>query len=153
MKKWMMIAALITAFTFSQNANAQLPVKMGPRAGVNIGDGGDYFVGGHIEVSLPVLPLTFVPNAEYFIVDNATSINTGADVQYTFIGVGVAKLVAGGGYTFNYTKPKGSDSVTDSGFNLQFGAKASLGVSAFGLIRATNIGGNWTKAMVLGVTF
>ncbi|HMV26977.1 MAG TPA: hypothetical protein PLH27_05715 [bacterium] len=153
MKKWMMIAALITAFTFSQNANAQLPVKMGPRAGVNIGDGGDYFVGGHIEVSLPVLPLTFVPNAEYVFVDNATSINTGADVQYTFIGVGVAKLVAGGGYTLNYNKPKGSDSATDSGFNLQFGAKASLGVSAFGLIRATNIGGNWTKAMVLGVTF
>ncbi len=142
----------------SVSASAQ--IKFGVRGGINAGDGSDPFVGAQAEVSLPLLPITFVPNTEYYFVKNATSANVNLDVQYTIISVGIAKIMAGGGYSFGYIKPdkisgfKAPDAQTDSGFNIQAGAKASLGLNVFGLLRMTKIGsGDFVKSLVIGTSF
>ncbi len=148
---------LLTLLLAGLSIHAQ--VKFGLRGGTNLNQGNDPFVGAQAELTLPVLPLAFVPNAEYYFVKDVTSVNINADGQYTIVSVGLAKVFAGAGLSMSYVDPDKIGGIdpkakTKSGFNIQAGAKVNFGINAFGLLRSTKISGNdMTHAIVVGISF
>lgn len=152
----MSLTAVLTLIMLSSSSFAQIGLKFGPRVGTETKDG-NAFAGAQLEAR--ILMITLAPNVEYFFVKDAKRYDVGLDAQYTVIGVGVAKLFAGAGYTMSlYDADKaGIDNPkaeTNSGFNIQFGGKAGLGgFEVFALAKYMRIGGVNDNALVAGMNF
>ncbi len=155
MKKtlWVLLATFVMGVVVTDAATAQLPV--GIAAGVRVGtdtEDNNFLAGGQVELKVPFI--TVVPNYEYTFIKDVTNHRLNVDLQYTVLGVGIAKLFAGGGYVMNTAKPKGGDSVSESGFNVQVGGKAGLSkIDVFALARYNKIKKADSFALVAGVNF
>ncbi len=154
MKRFTVVMLFILMVTSS--AFAQIGLKVGPRVGTETKDG-NFFAGAQAE--LKVLMITLAPNVEYYFIDDAKRYDLNLDGQYTVFGVGVAKLFAGAGFTMSiYDADKvglvDPKSVTNNGFNVQFGGKAGLaGFEVFALAKYMNIDGKGNQALVAGLNF
>lgn len=155
MKKtfWMLVASLVMGVVVTNATMAQLPV--GIAAGVRVGtdtENNDFLAGGQVELKIPFF--TVVPNYEYTFIKDVTNHRLNVDLQYTVLGIGIAKLFAGGGYVMNTAKPKGGDSVSENGFNVQVGGKAGLSkIDVFALARYNKIKKADSFALVAGINF
>jgi hypothetical protein len=133
--------------------HAQLPIGLsfGARGGLETKES-DFLVGGQVELKAPFI--TIVPSYERILIKDVATNRINIDLQYTVFSLAVAKLFAGGGYVINSAKPKGLDSVSENGFNLQVGGKAGLSkLGVFGLARYTKIEKETSIALVAGVNF
>lgn len=149
-----MLFAVLTLTAFSSNSFAQIGLKVGPRVGTETKDG-NLFAGAQVEAS--ILMFTVVPNIEYVFVKDAKQYNINLDGQYTLMGVGVAKIFAGAGYTISiFDADKNSldnpKAETNNGFNVQVGGKAGLGgFEVFALAKYMRINGVNNNALVAGL--
>lgn len=158
MKRFTIVSAavLLSLILLSSNSFAQIGLKFGPRVGTDTKEG-DLFAGAQVEAK--ILMITLAPNIEYVFVKDAKQYNLNLDAQYTVFGVGVAKLFAGAGYImsiYDGDKIAGIDpkSVTNNGFNVQFGGKAGLaGFEVFALVKHMRIDGKGNNALVAGMNF
>lgn len=155
MKKslWIVLALPVLIQLTTNEAIAQLPI--GLAAGARVGsdtENNDILAGGQIEVKVPFI--TIVPNYEYVFIKDVTNHRINLDLQYTVIGLGIAKLFAGGGYVMSSVKPKGGKSTSESGFNVQVGGKAGFSkLGVFGLARYNKIKDADSFALVAGLNF
>jgi hypothetical protein len=151
-----MFFAVMSLLVLSSNSFAQIGLKVGPRAGTDTKEG-DFFAGAQVEAK--ILMITLAPNIEYVFAKDAKQYNLNLDAQYTVFGVGIAKLFAGAGYIMSITDPDkvgGVDpkSVTNNGFNVQFGGKAGLaGFEVFALAKHMRVDGKGNNALVAGLNF
>jgi hypothetical protein len=107
-----------------------------------------------VEVKVPFISI--VPNYEYVIIKHATLHQVNLDVQYTLAGALVAKMFVGGGYVMQMAKPdiSGADMKSNSGFNVQIGAKAGVGpLNIFALGKYQKVKKSDTFGLVLGTNF
>ena len=153
---------LLSLFAFtslavlSSNSFAQIGLKFGPRVGTETKNG-DFFAGAQLEAQ--ILMITIVPNVEYVFVKNAKQYNINLDGQYTILGVGIAKVFAGAGYTMSIVDPDKAGlidpkSKTNNGFNIQVGGKAGLGgFEVFALAKYMRINKANDNALVAGMNF
>jgi hypothetical protein len=103
--------------------------------------------------AIGVLSFDFVPTFEYVWVDNATDWALNLDGHIPVIALPVVALYAGAGYANYHHDPEVGGSSDDSGFNLLFGAKASLGrLKPFGEVKYTTAGRDGT-ILTLGTRF
>lgn len=150
------VAVLLSLIVLSSNSFAQVGLKFGPRAGTDTKNG-DFFAGAQVEAR--ILMITFAPNVEYVFVKDTKQYNVNLDAQYTVLGVGVAKLFAGGGYIMSISDPDKVGGIdpkakTLNGFNVQFGGKAGLaGFELFALVKHMRIDGEGNNALVAGMNF
>lgn len=143
----------IFMLSFSEDIYAQLPVGLavGARAGVLTKDN-DAFAGAQLELKVPFI--TIVPNYEHIFIKDLPTHTLNLDVQYNALSAMVAKMFVGGGYVMQITKPKGLDSFTHSGFNVQVGARAGFGpAGVFALAKYVRIKKSDTFGLAAGVNY
>ena len=153
MKKVITALSLVLFITLATTAYAQLPIGLatGVRGGMLTEDN-RAFAGAQVEVKVPFI--TIVPNYEYVFIKNLPTHTVNLDLQYTFISAMVAKMFVGGGYVMQSAKPKGFNRVTNSGFNLQVGARAGFGpAGVFALAKYIRINKSNTFGLAVGINY
>ena len=103
--------------------------------------------------AIGVLSFDVVPTFEYIFEDGATDWVINVDGHLPVLALPLVALYMGGGIATYSHDPKLGDSTHDTGINLLFGAKASLGrLKPFGEIKYTTAGQNGV-ALTLGARF
>ncbi len=145
------LAIAILALMFTASDSFSQSFGFGVRGGQNF-ESKDQFVGGQVEVGFS--QFTFSPNFEYYLglpsaVKSHYDINL--DGQYELFSLVAAKLFVGGGYVISKTKITGFSTQSNSGFNIQGGAKMNLlFLHPFGLVKWTKIKDAKSLCLVIG---
>lgn len=115
---------LVSLFSLGVALSAQAQVLFGPRVGYDV-DVQELFVGGDLRTSLGTLPVDGQLAADFFLIDELTLIQIGANVLYDISGGPGEAFTpyAGAGLAIRYADAEGIDASTDLGLNLLAGAR------------------------------